>query len=38
MGDAGRTRPVKGKEKGMEEKANMKAKEKDLATTENTQR
>ena len=38
MRDAGRTRPAKEKEKGMEEKVSTKAKEEDLATMENSKR
>ena len=38
MRDAGRTRPAKGKEKGMEERVSMKAKEEDLGTAGNSKR
>ena len=36
--DAGRTRPTKGKEKGMEERVSTEAKEEDLGTTGNSKR
>ena len=38
MRGAGRTRPVKGKEKGMEERVSTKAKEEDLGTAGNSKR